>query len=326
MYKIVIDTKGSDKGAAEIVAGAAAAINAYEELFTVIVGDEELIKSECEKLGVPSNRYEIINAVDEINNYDNATAAIFAKPEASIIKGLEATSARDDISAMLCAGNTGALIAGTIRHLSKPDRTRPALAAILPAADGSLTCLVDTGATVDCSAPILHHFAKLGSSFMKEAYGIESPRVGLVSNGAEPTKGNKIVKETHAILAADEELNFIGNVEGNVALSGMCDVLVADGFVGNQVLKVSEGMAKRLLTDIVKYAKKTENESIMQLFGHLMKVYDFGSLGGGIILGARKLVVKARGTADKTAILNVCGMILNMLKNNKVFEEKNTKA
>ncbi len=325
MYKIVIDTKGSDKGAAVIVGGAAEAIKAQSDLSVVLVGDSELIRAECERLGVPSDRYEIIDAKDEITNYDSPTAAVFGKPDSSLVKGLEVLSARDDLHAILTAGNTGALLAGTVRHLSGKDRVRPALAAVLPSSDGSFTCLVDTGATVDCPAATLHHFARLGSAFMKEIYGIDSPRVGLISNGSEPTKGNKAVKEAHALIAADESLNFIGNVEGNNALSGVCDVLVCDGFVGNQVLKVSEGMAKRMITDIVKYAKRTGNESIMQLVGHLLAVYDLGSLGGGIILGAKKLVIKARGTADEKAISNVCDMILNMLKCGQVFDKARNK-
>jgi glycerol-3-phosphate acyltransferase PlsX len=160
---------------------------------------------------------------------------------------------------------------------------------------------------------------------MKNTYKLESPKVGLLSNGSEPTKGNKVVKEAHALLASAEDINFIGNVEGNVALSGMCDVLVCDGFAGNQVLKVSEGMAKRIITDIVKYAKRTGNESVMELVGHLMGIYDFGSLGGGIILGCKKPVVKIRGNAGDRAVVSTSVMLMNMAENKAIFDKEKNK-
>ena len=194
------------------------------------------------------------------------------------------------------------------------------MAAILPAMDGSFTCLVDTGATIDCSSKQLHDFAKLGRDFMHDLYNIENPRVGLLSNGAEPTKGNKLVKETHHILAEDESINFIGNVEGNKALSGCCDVLVADGFDANQVLKVTEGTAERIIRDIVIYSKKNNRPDLMPLVQHLMQTYDISSLGGGIVLGARKTVIKCRGNSGEMAILNTGKMLINLANNRAMYE------
>ena len=120
-------------------------------------------------------------------------------------------------------------------------------------------------------------------------------------------------------------INFVGNVEGNKALSGACDVLVCDGFAGNQVLKVSEGMAMRMMTDIVKYAKRTGSEEVMKLFGHLMGVYDFSSLGGGIILGCEKTVIKTRGSAEAAAIVSTAQILLNMADNKAVFDKEKNK-
>ncbi len=323
-YKIAIDTKGSDKGFATIVKGAAEALNSCEKLSVLLVGDHDDIEKEATLLGMPKDRYEILDAPDIITNYDNPSLAVFGKEESSLVKSLVALSKRDDVHGLITAGNTGALLAGTVRHIEAKTRIRPALAAILPAADGSFTCLVDTGATIDCSPAMLVHFARLGSDFMKRMYAIESPRIGLLSNGAEPTKGNKVVKETHLLLKEEKELNFIGNVEGNTALSGVCDVLVCDGFAGNQVLKVSEGMATRMITDIVKYAKKTQNPQMMELVGHLMGIYDLSSLGGGIVLGTEKPIIKARGSSGEKAIVSISNMIINMLENKAVYDkEKN---
>ena len=320
LYRIVVDTKGADKGPAVIVGGVKAALDKYENLAVLLAGDTDVITAECERCGVDMSRVEILEAPEGVTNYDSPAAALFEKPNSSLVLGMSALRDRDDLVGFVGAGNTGALIAGSMRFLAGRNRVRPALAAVLPAEAGGFTCLVDTGATVDCDAGTLHHFARLGTDFMKKMYGIENPRVGLLSNGTEETKGNKVVKEAHAAIKADELLNFIGNVEGNKALSGVCDVLVCDGFAGNQVLKVTEGTARRMLTDIVKYAKKTGSEEAMKLFGYLMQTYDIASLGGGIILGAVKPVVKAHGACDEKAIVSTLGMVLNMAQNKKIYE------
>lgn len=183
------------------------------------------------------------------------------------------------------------------------------------------TCLVDTGASIDCGPTQLIEFAHLGTDFMRKLYKIENPRVGLLSNGSEPTKGNHLVKETHPLLAKEEGINFVGNIEGSKALSGMCDVLVAEGFAGNQVLKNSEGMAVNLITEIMKFGKMTGNEEVTkQIAGYIMKTYDFESLGAGIMLGARKLVMKCRGSSGPMAIKNTAKILINIM-NNKTFYE-----
>ena len=325
VFKIAIDTKGADKGADEIVKGAALALEKDTRLHILLVGDKEYLSSQIASLNMPNHRVEILDAPDEVTNYDNPAEAIFKKTESSMMRSLSALSEREELFGMITAGNTGALIAGALRYLSGKERVRPCLAAVLPAADGSFTCLVDTGATIDCTPSMLLHFARLGSALMRDMYGIEAPRVGLLSNGAEPTKGNKLVKETHVLLADAEGINFVGNIEGNNALSGSCDVLVCDGFAGNQVLKVSEGMAMRMMTDIAKYAKRTGSEEIMKLFGHLMSVYNFSSLGGGIILGCEKPVIKIRGSADADAVVSTAGMLLNMAENLAVFDKEKNK-
>lgn len=325
LTKIVIDTKGNDNGASVIINGAAKALEKFPQLAFVLVGDENQIAKECSSLGMPTERVEIVHASDEITNYDNPAEALYRKTDSSMIKALEAAAERDDVFGLLSCGNTGVLLAGAMRYLSGAERVRPVMAAVLPAQNGSFTCLVDTGATIDCTPAMLHHFAKLGSAFMRDMYAIESPKIGLLSNGAEPTKGNKLVKETHVILAEDDMLNFIGNVEGSNALSGVCDVLVCDGFAGNQVLKVTEGTATRIITDIMKYAHRTGGDEIKKLAMHLMSIYDIGSLGGGIILGAKKSVIKIRGNAGGEAVINTAEMLLNMAQNKAVFDKSRNK-
>ena len=325
MTKIVIDTKGGDKGPSAMIKGAALALEKYPELSVLLVGDSQLIATECEALGMPMDRVEILDAPLEITNYDSPADAIFNKTESSMLKALCALSEREDLFGIVTTGNTGVLLTAAMRHLSGKNRVRPALAAVLPAENGGFTCLVDTGATIDCTPAMLHHFARLGSDFMRQTYAIESPKIGLLSNGAEPTKGNKLVKETYPLLSSDPQLNFVGNIEGNTALSGVCDVLVCDGFAGNQVMKVTEGTATRIITDVMKYAHKNGNEEIKKLAFHLMSIYDIGSLGGGIILGVEKPVIKARGNAGEKAVVSIAGMLLNMANNKAIFDSDKNK-
>ena len=325
MVKIVIDTKGGDKGPSVMIKGAKLALEKFEKLEVLLVGDEAIIASECASLEMPMDRVEILNAPLEITNYDSPADAIFNKTEASMLRGLKALSEREDLFGLITTGNTGVLITGAMRYLSGKNRVRPALSAVLPAENGGFTCLVDTGATIDCTPAMLHHFARLGRDFMKNAYGIEDPKIGLLSNGSESSKGNKLVKETYPLLEGDETLNFVGNIEGNRALSGECDVLVCDGFAGNQVLKVTEGTATRIITDVMKYAHRQGSEEIKKLAFHLMSIYDIGSLGGGNILGIEKPVIKARGNAGETAVVSISEMLINMAENKAIFDKEKNK-
>ena len=320
MIKIVIDTKGADKGVKPIAEGVSLALEKFAEVGYLLVGDEVYLRKMCVEYQIPSERVEILDAPEEITNYDNPTEVMFTKRNSSMLKALEALSERDDLFGLITAGNTGALLVGAMRYLPSETRARPALAALLPSESGGFICVVDTGATVDCTSGMLHHFAHLGRDFMKEAYGIENAKIGLLSNGVEDSKGNKLVKETFPLLKGDESLNFIGNVEGTNALSGICDVLVCDGFAGNQVLKITESAAKRVITDVVKFAKKTGSEDVMALAGQLLGMYDIESLGGANLLGVRKSIVKMHGSANERTIVNSTEMLLNMAHNKAVFD------
>ena len=317
--RIIIDTLGSDKGAEAILEGAKIVLEENPDIDLTLVGDEEVIKQK----GLPEDRIKIIHAPQTVTNYDNATVAFYNKEARySVFEALKECGQDENIIGMVCAGNTGAVMVGTLRYLLDEKRTRPALAAILPNTTGDFTCLVDTGASVDCGPSQLVEFAHLGRDFMKKLYKIENPRIGLLSNGAEPTKGNKLVKEAHKMLKEDTSINFVGNIEGNLVLNGLCDVLVCDGFAGNQVLKNTQGMAVNLITEIIKFGKKTGNDAITkQIAGYLMQTYDFESLGAGIMLGARKVILKCRGSSGAPAIKNACHILIN-LNNNKTFYEK----
>ena len=322
-YKIVIDALGSDKGPEAIILGVSMALKEFPNLSITLVGPEGLINEKIKELGIDQSRLKIIPAEETITNYENPYTGIMNKPQASLVQAMkEAGKDDEDYAGMITAGSSGAILMGSFRFLADENKTRPCMAAILPNGKGSYTALVDTGATIDCSSSQLHSFAKLGSDLMRRMYQIENPRVGLLSNGAEPTKGNHLVKETFPILQEDKEINFVGNIEGNNTLTGDVDVIVCDGFAGNQVLKNVEGMAKRIITDIVVLSKKRNRPEFMEVAQYLMKSYDISALGGGIVLGTRKLVIKARGNSDERAIVNLSRMIINHASGEAVLTKK----
>ena len=322
-YKIVIDALGSDKGPETIILGVSMALKEFPNLSITLVGPEGLINEKIKELGIDQSRLKIIPAEETITNYENPYTGIMNKPQASLVQAMkEAGKDDEDYAGMITAGSRGAILMGSFRFLADENKTRPCMAAILPNGKGSYTALVDTGATIDCSSGQLHSFAKLGSDLMRRMYQIEKPRVGLLSNGAEPTKGNHLVKETFPILQEDKEINFVGNIEGNNTLTGDVDVIVCDGFAGNQVLKNVEGMAKRIITDIVVLSKKRNRPEFMEVAQYLMKSYDISALGGGIVLGTRKLVIKARGNSDERAIVNLSRMIINHASGEAVLTKK----
>ena len=319
-YTVVIDTLGCDGGAEVILRGAVNALAEYPELALVLTGDRDVMSTFLENSGADMSRITLVHAPDVITNYDNPSVAIFTKRDSSLVKALETLAAEDDCIGLINAGSTGALLAGSLRYLATPDMQRPALASLIPAEQGGYVCIVDTGATIDCTPAQMLHFARLGNRFMSDMYGIESPKIGLLSNGREEGKGNKLVKEAYALLNDAEDLNFVGNIEGSNSVSGDCDVLVCDGFAGNLILKNTEGIAKRLIKDIVKYSKKTGDEGAMRIVGHLIKKYDFNSLGGAIVLGVRKPIIKAHGAANEQTVVSTTGILLNLAKNKAFFE------
>lgn len=314
--EIIIDLLGSDLGPEEMLEGARLTLEAFPQVSVVLAGPRALI----EAAGLPEGRYRILEADKTVTNLDNPVEAFYRKEPVSVFKALEEARDCDDVLGVISAGNTGALFAGAIRFLLANKTVRLCIAAILPTTQGGFTCLVDTGASIDCGPAQLVEFAHRGSEFMQKLYKIDAPRVGLLSNGAEPTKGNQLVKEAHKLLAVEEGINFVGNIEGNKTLSGLCDVLVCEGFAGNQVLKNSEGMAVNLITEIVKYGKMHNVPAAKEIVGYLMSRFDFASLGAGIMLGTKKLVMKCRGSSNRTAVKNAAQILANISDNKTLYE------
>lgn len=319
--KIIIDTFGSDKGPSIIVGGISMFLASQNDVDIILVGDKSSLDEELKNHQIDLNRVDIIHTQEEISNFDNIYEAFYKKEKASILLTIEELANNEDIIGAISCGNSGAIIMGAIKYLRNNETFRPCIASVLPCENNRYTCLVDSGSTVDCSSRQLHYFAIQGNELMKELFNIESPKIGLISIGEEPTKGNKVTKETYEILKEDKSLNFVGNVEGNKALSGEYDVLVADGFTANQILKASEGTALRIIKDISKYAKEHNQDDLFPLIEYLKKIYDFPSLGGAIVLGTKKKIIKCHGASNELTIFNTANMLINLTNNKHLYNQ-----
>ncbi|MDR5689917.1 MAG: phosphate acyltransferase PlsX, partial [Armatimonadota bacterium] len=241
--RVAVDAMGGDHAPAEVVAGALAAAERLG-IDVLLVGPDEVVREQLKRHRPPASRVRVVHASQQVGMDESPTTALRRKPDNSITKGLELVRS-GQADAFFSAGNTGAVMAASLLTLGRVEGVdRPAIAAVLPTLRGRLVAL-DVGANVDCRPRHLLQFALMGSVYAERVLGIPSPRVGLLSNGEEAGKGNELVVRTAELLRATD-LNFVGNVEGRQVFFGACDVLVCDGFVGNVVLKLGEGMAQGL--------------------------------------------------------------------------------
>ena len=315
--KIILDAMSGDHAPLEILRGAYAAKAEYPEIEIALVGDRETILSVAASNGIDLSRMEICSAATVISMEDAPLSVIHDKKDSSMGVGLKMLS-QGEGDAFVSAGNTGALLAGAsliVRRLKGV--SRPGIGAILPLANPVL--LLDSGANITVTEENLEMFAIMGSVYMKKIYGIERPRVGQINNGSEPTKGLPLQIAAYERLSANKEINFVGNIEGKDIPFGACDVLVADGFVGNVILKLTEGMGKMMLQTMkdLFYAN-----ALTMLSASLMKTrindlkhrYDSSEHGGAPILGVRKPVIKAHGGSDAKAIKNAIFQAVGFVK------------
>lgn len=305
--RIILDGMGGDNAPASVVEGAVLASKEIEHTIT-IVGKEELILDELTKYKYDEQKIEVINATEVISNDDAPVRAVRSKKDSSIVKGINMVkSGEGDI--FISAGSTGALLAGGLFILGRIQGIdRPALASIYPIVGSEASLLVDAGANADCKPNNLLEFGMMGSIYMEKVIGRKNPRVGLVNVGAEAAKGSTLTKAAYDMLE-QSHLNFVGNVEGRDVPKGACDVIVTDGFTGNIILKLTEGLAwnilqviKRKFTEGVK-AKLGAALLIDKLSG-LKKEFDYSEYGGAPILGVKGPIVKMHGSSNANAVKN----------------------
>ena len=263
-------------------------------------------------------------ALEVIEMDDEPGRAVRTKKDSSIVRAAECV--RDGhASAMVSAGNTGAVAAAALLRMKRlKGVNRPAIATTLPVPGRAPKILLDSGAMADCQADWLHQFARMGSAFAQVRYEVASPRIGLVSIGEEPEKGNQLVKEAHHLLADDSTINFIGNVEGRDVLDGDVDVLVADGFTGNVILKTLEGTVQFLVNQIISALSTDDAAEVgTQALGHLAPIaaeLNPDAVGGAMLLGVNGVAIISHGSAGPTAIVNACKVAQDMVERDLVGE------
>lgn len=324
--KIILDVYGGDYAPVEIVKGCVDAINSNSDLEVIMTGNEDEIKSELKKYAVDLNKIEIIDAKEIITNDDSPTGSIKSKLDSSLVKALDALKNRDDVCGMISAGNTGAVLTGGVLKIGRlPKVSRPALAPIIPTRKNPM-CLIDGGSNMDCKPEYLVQFALMGSGYMKAVFGIENPRVGLLSVGVEDSKGNALVKEAHELLKV-APINFLGNMEARDAVSGDYDVIVCDGFAGNVLLKSIEGTASMVLGKLKEAIMSSTSAKIGSLFmkksfKKLKSSMDYHALGGAPFLGLQKILVKAHGSSNALSIKSTLEQVYKMASANMIASVK----
>ena len=322
--KILIDCFGCDNPE-DFISGIPAAISESPEATLVVAGDKARIEKLLEGKDFDRDRLEFIDAPDIITNQDSPVMAIRRKTSSSLVQGYRALRDRDDLPIMITAGNTGAIIAGSVLILGREDRDiQPTLVTFIPNDKGETTCLTDCGANVDCRPEHLVKFARYASDYMRTVYGKPSPRVALLSVGTEDEKGNAQSKETFALLR-ESGLNFVGNMEAKSALSGDFEVIVADGFSGNVLLKSIEGTTKSIVKLMAGLIKKHAGEGadlsyLKSAIGELNCTLDFNTMGGAVILGAKKPVIKAHGSANADTLVNTVKQALKIVNTKKSIQ------
>lgn len=312
MHKIVVDIYGADAGTEPILNGVAAALQKNIPFFPILVGDKALIQEKMDQAQISGEKYEIIDTNRFITNNDPPTCIFGGMDDSSMAMAYARLKEDDSCSAMLSAGNTGALLVGSIFRLGLlPGLKFPALASALPAPEGKLVCLVDCGANVECTAADLVRFARMGNVLAKTYCAIENPRVGLMNVGREAQKGTALTKEAYEKIQA-LDLNFIGNLEGGDLLNGYADVVVADGFSGNLLLKNAEAIGKAALAKVEEVMADADPALLSKIRAELIGAFDFNSQGAAMFLGTKKTVVKMHGCANEETTVTSILQILRM--------------
>ncbi len=305
--RIILDGMGGDNAPAAIVEGAVAASKQLEHEI-VIIGREELINEELKKHKYDRSKISVADAREIITNDEAPVRAVRSKKDSSIVKGINMVkNGEGDI--FISAGSTGALLSGGLFLLGRIQGIdRPALASIYPILGGKPSLLVDAGANAECKPNNLLEFGMMGNIYMEKVLGRENPRVGLVNIGTEAAKGNTLTKAAYELLD-HSNMNFIGNVEAREIPKGVCDVIVADGFTGNVVLKLTEGLAwnilqviKRKFTNGVK--AKLGAALLIDKLSELKNDFDYSEYGGAPILGVKGPIVKMHGSSSANAVKN----------------------
>ncbi len=304
MIKIAIDAMGGDFGPEPIIEGVIQALE-VENFMPILVGSKIEILSHLPHYY--TDKVQIVEASDTISMSDQATNALKRK-DSSIYKAVELVRNKE-ASAVVSAGHSGATMTlATLRIGRLPHISKPALATLMPSITQDKTLVLDVGAVTDCTPQNLYEFGAMGEAYAQKILGIGSPKVGLLSNGSEDSKGNALTKEAFTLL---KDLDgFVGNVEGRDIFNGTVNVVVCDGFTGNILLKTSEGVVSTIFTLMRQHIRKSLPAKIgalmmkKKVFGNMKKQVDYAEYGGAPLLGIDGCAIIGHGSSNAKAIKN----------------------
>lgn len=305
--KIIVDAMGGDNAPLEIIKGSMLAVDEFCIDEIILVGDKNKINNCVKENNIILKNTTVYHCEDEITMCDDAKTVLKAKPDSSMAVGFRLLNEGVG-DAFVSAGNTGAVTVGAT-FITKRIKgvKRPAIASIMPSAEKPFL-LLDCGANSECRAEFLYQFGLLGALYMKNVMHVDNPRVALANNGEEEAKGTPVIKEAYNLMK-NASYNFTGNIEGRQIPFGDADVVVADGFAGNLILKTYEGVAKVLMNGIKKAFYKNTLSKISYLgvksgIDEMKTQFDYKEYGGAVMLGVKKPVVKSHGSADARTFKN----------------------
>ena len=315
--KIYVDAMGGDNAPKAIVEGTLEALRNNPELEIVLGGPKEETEPLLAEAGELNNRITLDDAPEVITNHESPVMGVRKKTNSATVKGMLAVR-EGSCEGFVSAGSTGAVLAGGMFRLGRiPGIERPALSPLLPNGKGYFL-LIDCGANVDCKPEYLVQFGMMGEAYMRGVMGLKQPRVGLIKIGAEAEKGNALVKATYPLME-QAPYHFVGNVEARDITGDQADVLVADGFSGNLVLKFMEGVAGTLM-GIIKQEMMADLRGKISgaigkpAFRRVKKLMDYTEVGGAPLLGVQGAVVKAHGSSNAHAFACAIGQCQKMIR------------
>ena len=315
MIHLAVDLLGADTPEEELCRGAVRALVGNPALFLHLCGHADVLSAVTAEIGAAeiAGRYEIVDAPVALSNNEDPMQA-YQRTDASLCAAMRLAHEGAAGGGITC-GSTGAVLVTSIMILGKLPRLRPILAVELTNPAGEPLLLLDCGANIDSRPELYPAFAHLGDAYMR-CIGCSSPRIALLSNGAEAKKGCEAVKAAHALLA-EQPFRFVGNIEATSALRGSADVIVCDGFHGNILLKSIEGSAKAALDEVSARlsAAGLESAAVADILATVRRRYDYNTQGGALLLGVRKPVMKGHGSATGEAIVHMADRLALLCRN-----------
>lgn len=315
MIHLAVDLLGADTPEEELCRGAVRALIGNPALFLHLCGHADVLSAVTAEIGAAeiAGRYEIVDAPVALSNNEDPMQA-YQRTDASLCAAMRLAH-EGAAGGVITCGATGAVLVTSIMILGKLPRLRPILAVELTNPAGEPLLLLDCGANIDSRPELYPAFAHLGDAYMR-CIGCSSPRIALLSNGAEAKKGCEAVKAAHALLA-EQHFRFVGNIEATSALRGSADVIVCDGFHGNILLKSIEGSAKAALDEVSARlsAAGLESAAVADILATVRRRYDYNTQGGALLLGVRKPVMKGHGSATGEAIVHMADRLALLCRN-----------